>query len=76
MSRAKLSSKSQIVLPASIRRQLNINPGDKLEITAENNVIMIRKSPQSALDALDSCSSDSWHNYAEELDNERDQWKA
>jgi len=71
---AKLSSKSQIVLPAKIRRQLDIKPGDKLEISAENNVIMIRKSTQSAVDALDACSSDIWHDYEKELDNERNQW--
>jgi len=76
MPLAKLSSKSQIVLPAPIRRQLNIKPGDELEISTEDNVIIIRKSPQSAVDALDSCNSDIWHNYEKELDNERDQWTA
>lgn len=76
MSLAKLSSKSQIVLPAPIRRQLNIKPGDELEISADNNVIMIRKAPHSALDALDACSSDIWHDYERELDNKKDQWTA
>ena len=76
MSLAKLSSKSQIVLPAPIRRQLNIKPGDELEISADNNIIMIRKAPLSALDALDACGSDIWHDYERELDNERDQWTA
>jgi AbrB family looped-hinge helix DNA binding protein len=76
MTLAKLSSKSQIVLPAKIRRQLDIKPGDKLEISTEDNVIMIRKSPQSAVDALEACSSDIWHDYEEVLDNERDQWTA
>ncbi len=76
MPLAKLSSKSQIVLPAKIRQQLDIKPGDKLEISAENNVIVIRKSSQSAVDALDSCGSDIWHDYEKELDNERDQWTA
>jgi len=76
MPLAKLSSKSQIVLPAKIRRKLGIKPGDKLEISAEDNVIMIRKSPQSAVDTLDTCGSDIWHNYENELDNERDQWTA
>lgn len=76
MPLAKLSSKSQIVLPAQIRRKLNIKPGDKLEISTEDNVIMIRKSPQSAVAALDACSSDIWHDYEKELDKERDQWMA
>ena len=74
MPLAKLSSKSQIVLPASIRRKLGIKPGDKLEISANNNVISIRKAPCSAVDELDSCSSEIWNNYAGELNAARDQW--
>ena len=76
MPLAKLSSKAQIVLPAPIRKQLNIKPGDNLEISAEGNVITIRKAPQSATEALDACSSDIWHDYDKELSDARDQWKA
>jgi len=76
MPLAKLSSKSQIVLPAKIRRQLDIKPGDNLEISTEDNVILIHKSPQSAIDALDSCSSNICCDYEKELDNERDLWPA
>lgn len=76
MPLAKLSSKAQIVLPAPIRRELDIKPGDELEITAQDNIITIRKSPQSAVDALDTCSSDIWHEYDKELDKERNQWTA
>ena len=32
MPLSKLSSKSQIVIPAAIRKRLNIQPGDELEI--------------------------------------------
>ncbi len=76
MSLAKLSSKAQIVIPAPIRRQLNIKPGDQLEITAEDNVITIRKTPQSATDALDECSDEIWENYEKELDEARNKWTA
>ena len=76
MPLAKLSSKAQIVLPAPIRRKLDIKPGDELEITEQDNIITIRKSPQSAVDALDTCGSDIWHEYEKELDNERNQWTA
>lgn len=76
MPLAKLSSKAQIVLPAPIRRQLDIKPGDELEISAEDNVITIRKSMQSAANALDSCGSDIWQNYEKELNEARDQWTA
>ncbi|MCD6187918.1 MAG: AbrB/MazE/SpoVT family DNA-binding domain-containing protein [Desulfuromusa sp.] len=74
MSLAKLSSKSQIVLPAPIRRQLNISPGDELEIAADDNVITIRKAARSATAALDSCGDKIWKHYDAELDEERNQW--
>jgi len=74
MSLAKLSSKSQIVLPAPIRRQLNIRPGDELEIAADDNVITIRKAARSATAALDSCGDKIWKHYDAELDEERNQW--
>ncbi|MEA1991614.1 MAG: AbrB/MazE/SpoVT family DNA-binding domain-containing protein, partial [Thermodesulfobacteriota bacterium] len=47
MPLAKLSSKSQIVLPAKIRRRLNIRPGDMLEITAKQGCVTIHKAPVS-----------------------------
>lgn len=74
MATARLSSKSQIVLPAAIRRKLKIQPGDELEITAENDAIVIRKVTISATNALDALGSDLWRNYADELDQARDQW--
>ena len=74
MPLAKLSSKAQLVIPAPIRRRLNIKPGDELEISADDNVITIRKSSQSAADALDACSSSIWRDYEKELNDARDQW--
>lgn len=74
MPLAKLSSKAQLVIPAPIRRRLNIKPGDELEISADDNVITIRKSSQSAADALDACSSAIWRDYEKELNDARDQW--
>ena len=41
----KVSSKSQIVLPAKIRKQLAIKPGDILEIKAENMLSLFEKLP-------------------------------
>lgn len=74
MPLSKLSSKSQIVIPAAIRKRLNIQPGDELEINTKNNVIIIRKAALSATDALDACGSDIWRGYEKELDRARDQW--
>jgi antitoxin PrlF len=74
MSLSKLSSKAQIVLPAPIRRKLNIKPGDELEISVKDNVIIVCKAPQSVVDALDSCGSGIWRGYEKELNEARDQW--
>lgn len=75
MSLAKLSSKAQIVLPASIRRKLDIVPGDQLEISVDKDTIIIRKAPVSATEALDACGGDIWRDYDKLLDGERDQWR-
>ena len=74
MPLVKVSSKSQIVLPAEIRKQLSINPGDTLEVKAENDVIIIRKAPSSFVKALEQYASHIWHGYEKELQNLRDQW--
>jgi AbrB family looped-hinge helix DNA binding protein len=74
MALAKLSSKSQVVLPAAIRKALNIHPGDHLEITSKDDAILIRKASPSATEALDACSSDIWEGYEDELKQARDQW--
>lgn len=74
MPLAKLSSKSQIVLPAQIRRHLNIKPGDTLDIREEDQRIVIIKPPTSIVDALDNCDSEIWKEYASELLKSRQEW--
>lgn len=74
MALAKLSSKSQIVLPAEIRRRLAIKPGDMLEITDKDYRIIIRKAPSSFVDALDACTSEKWRGYDKELEEARAAW--
>lgn len=68
---ATLSSKSQVVLPAKIRRRLGIQIGDRLLIEAEGDRIVIRKAPLSFTAALEACSDKLWGGYAEELKKER-----
>lgn len=60
-------------LPAEIRSQLRLRPGDLLEITAEGKEISIRKAPQSYVQALETCISKRWQGYEPELDQTRDQ---
>ncbi|BBO87636.1 AbrB/MazE/SpoVT family DNA-binding domain-containing protein [Desulfosarcina ovata] len=74
MPLARVSSKSQIVLPAAIRKKLQIKPGDELEISIRDNEIVIVKAAVSATEALDACGSEIWRGYEEELNKSRDQW--
>lgn len=74
MPLAKLSSKSQIVLPAKIRRKLDLHPGDMLEILEQDETILLRKAPRSFLQELEKCTSDIWIGYRPELEEARDEW--
>lgn len=74
MSTATLSSKSQIVLPAEVRRQLGLRPGDRLLIEVEDDHIVIRKASASDVDALAELRSELWQGYAEDLERARNEW--
>lgn len=76
MPRAKLSSKSQIVIPSEIRRKLRVRPGDILEISLKDDAITIRKASGSCVEELESCASDLWQGYACELQEDRDRWES
>ncbi|MHB1399527.1 MAG: AbrB/MazE/SpoVT family DNA-binding domain-containing protein [Trichloromonadaceae bacterium] len=75
MPLAKLSSKSQIVLPAKIRRKLDLHPGDTLEILEQGESVLLRKAPRSYLQELEGCISDLWIGYGRELKEARDEWE-
>ena len=45
----KVSSKNQIALPADVRRQLAIEPGDRLEVSVEDNRIVLERMPVDPL---------------------------
>ncbi len=74
MPTAKLSSKSQLVLPAEIRRKLEIHPGDRLVVELEEDHVVIRKAPTSDVKALAAYRSKIWQDYADELQQTRDAW--
>jgi AbrB family looped-hinge helix DNA binding protein len=74
MPQAKLSSKSQIVIPVEIRRKLGINTGDTLDVSCQGNVITISKTSNSAVAVLESCASPLWRSYTLDLRREREEW--
>ena len=74
MPTTTVSSKWQIVLPAEIRRALGIRPGDRLEVSIEDDHIVLHRAPKSDTDALAELGGDHWAGYADALAAERDAW--
>ena len=74
MATATLSSKSQLVLPAEVRRKLGFKPGDRLIVEVEGDHAVIRKAPHSDVEALAAYRSEIWRNYADEVQKARDEW--
>lgn len=74
MHLTRLSTKSQVVIPASIRKTLGLQPGDQVEIDVEGERITIRRIQGSALDQLGECVSDVWKGYGTELESMREEW--
>ncbi|MCB1851116.1 MAG: AbrB/MazE/SpoVT family DNA-binding domain-containing protein [Gammaproteobacteria bacterium] len=74
MATATLSSKSQLVLPAEIRKKLGIQPGDRLIVELEGDHAVVRKAPHSDIAALAAYRSAVWRDYADELQGARNEW--
>jgi AbrB family looped-hinge helix DNA binding protein len=43
MSTSRLSTKGQLVIPASIRKALNLRPGDKIDLTLEGQRVVLQR---------------------------------
>lgn len=74
MPTATVSSKSQIALPAEIRRRLGIRPGDRLTISVEDEHIVLQKTPASDLEALAAFCSPLWQGQETGIAASRDEW--
>ena len=75
MATATLSSKSQIVVPAEIRRRLHLKPGDRVVLEVDGEQVIMRKLSQSHISALGDFDAGLWKDYEVELAKERDQWE-
>ena len=74
MPTTTLNSKSQLVLPAEIRRKLGIHPGDRLVVELEGDHAVIRKAPCSDVEALAAYRSEVGRGCADELQEARGEW--
>jgi antitoxin PrlF len=77
MSTARLSSKSQLVVPAEVRRKLGLKPGDEVIVEVEGDRAVLRKAEASPLEALLAFGREHGHvlqGFEGELDKARDEW--
>ena len=74
MRRTRLSSKSQITLPADYRRRLGVQPGEELLMDFQEDRIVLLKNTGSALDELRSLPPEIWAGAADEIQRARDEW--
>jgi antitoxin PrlF len=48
---SRMTSKGQVTVPAELRRELGLEPGDRVEFVRENGTIQVRKA-ESIVDRL------------------------
>ncbi len=74
---AKLTSKSQITIPAEVRRQLGIGPGDRVVLDIEHGFAVLRPIGGSFTERMEGMGRDLWVTDGggrRWLDQERDDW--
>jgi AbrB family looped-hinge helix DNA binding protein len=48
MIRSRLSTKGQLVIPARLRKALNLRPGEQVEMELEGRALILRRQSQRA----------------------------
>jgi AbrB family looped-hinge helix DNA binding protein len=72
MRESKLSSKSQIVVPASVRKELGLGPGDRVSFEPHPDGYLLRKAEEASwVNRLVSVGGDELRGYAEQLLRDR-----
>jgi AbrB family looped-hinge helix DNA binding protein len=73
----KVSSKFQIALPARVRKQLEIRPGDRLLVDVRGDHIMLMREPEDYAAALKGLHAEVWEGVdpQEYIRRERDAWR-
>ena len=75
MATLRLSSKSQIVVPAEVRQRLGLKPGDRVLLEVEGEYAVLRKLEHSVVDELLALVNPAlYRGYAAELERSREEW--
>lgn len=74
MREGRLSSKSQVVIPAAVRKEADLKPGDRVTFEVRPEGVLLRKSRSSSwVDRLASIGGDQLHGYATALLRDREE---
>ena len=74
--KVKVSSKHQIAVPATIRRQLEIDAGDHLLVEVQDGVIVLIPMPADPIEELKGLGREIWEDVdvQDYIDGERAGW--
>lgn len=72
----KVSSRNQIALPSAVRKQLNIQAGDRLLVDVQGDVIVLLPKPENYVTYMAGLHKEVWRDVdpATYLNEERAVW--
>lgn len=76
MAVVTISSKGQLIIPASMRKALGINPKSKIRVTLSNGGILLEPLTDNPIETLTGFFKDHPKSLADELKSERENDRA
>ena len=75
MLSVKISTKHQIVVPSAVRRELHLEPGDRLTVEVREGEIVLRPRPEKASERLRGLGKGLYGDPVEYVRRLRDEWE-
>ena len=75
MLSVKISTKHQIVVPSAVRRELHLQPGDRLTVEVREGEIVLRPRPEKASERLRGLGKGLYGDPVEYVRRLRDEWE-
>lgn len=75
MTRVKMSSKNQIVIPREARERLGLRPGDRLVVSVEDGRIVLERTPEDPGEALRGLLRECYGDVDAYVARERGSWE-
>lgn len=73
----KVSSRNQIAVPAEVRKELGIKPGDRLLVTVRDGQIIMTREPDDWIEHTRGLGHEIWDDVdpVEYVHSEREAWR-